>query len=96
MQSRPSIGSCLMADAPVAPVRYTPEAFNKCRALADKLLAACDGGADESDEIDALTQDEARMLDTMVLRCATCDHWFKTAEIIDDGNRYECKDCHTD
>lgn len=72
----------------------TPAQFTKCRALADKLIASCDGGRDYQDEVEALTQEECKMLDSMALECCTCNQWFAASEMIDTGSQWECSDCH--
>jgi hypothetical protein len=73
----------------------TPERYMQIRALADKLIASCDGGRDYWEEIEALKLDEARTLDTMALECQTCNQWFCVAEIGENAEtgEYECHDC---
>lgn len=73
--------------------RFGPETFKKCRILADKLIASCDGGRDEQEEINGLSKEECLVLDSMILQCHVCQHWFNAKEMKDDGSQYACADC---
>jgi len=70
----------------------TPEMFVAMRALADKLMTTCEP-QQYNDELAELTQDQGRVLDSMALECAVCNHWFLPATMQDDGHRYVCEDC---
>ena len=71
----------------------TPKRYAEIRVLADKLIASCDGGHDEQDEIESLTLEECRVLDSMALECQVCNQWSAAASMTDTGGEYVCADC---
>jgi hypothetical protein len=71
----------------------TPEQYTKVRRLSNRLIASCDGGRDESDEVAALTQEECKLLDTMALECSVCNQWSDAHEFKDTGGQWVCNDC---
>ena len=71
-----------------------PKRYAEIRVLAGKLMASCDGGRDEQEEIESLTLEECKVLDTMVLECACCGHWFIAKTMHDCGHEYRCDDCN--
>lgn len=71
----------------------SPTQYMKIRALADGLIASCDGGMDQADAVDALTIEECRVLDSMALECRTCNQWSAAADMTDTGGEYVCADC---
>lgn len=66
-----------------------PETFKRLRKLADALIASCDGGRDYVDDIEGLSLDECRVLDSMALECTSCNQWYSTADMTSGV----CKDC---
>jgi len=74
-------------------MNISPERYMEIRALADSLIASCDGGASHADNIEALTIEESRVLDGMALECQVCNQWFTANEMRDDGGEYVCVDC---
>lgn len=71
----------------------SPTQYAKIRVLADSLIASCDGGVDQADQVEALTLEECRALDSMALECQVCNQWFAANEMRDDGGEYVCIDC---
>lgn len=71
----------------------TPKRYAEIRVLANKLMASCDGGRDEQEEVEALTLEECKILDTMALECAVCNHWLDVKEFTDTGGEWVCNDC---
>jgi formylmethanofuran dehydrogenase subunit E len=63
------------------------------RLLADALIASCDGGANNTEDIEALTLKECRLLDGMALECQVCNQWSAANEMRDEGGKYVCIDC---
>jgi hypothetical protein len=74
-------------------VSIDPKRYMEIRVLADKLIASCDGGRDEQDDIEALTIEECKILDGMALECQTCNQWSAAADMTDTGGEYVCADC---
>ena len=72
----------------------TPKRYAEIRVLADKLIASCDGGHDQWEEVNELSRGDCKVLDTMALECQVCNQWFRANEMIDDGGQWECSDCH--
>ena len=70
-----------------------PTQYAKIRVLADGLIASCDGGMGQTDQVEALTIEESRVLDGMALECQTCNQWFAAGEMKDEGGEYVCSDC---
>jgi hypothetical protein len=70
-----------------------PKKYMEIRALADRLIASCDGGRDEQDAIEALTIEECKVLDGMALECNICNQYSAAAEMTDTGGEYVCPDC---
>lgn len=71
-------------------VAYTPEAFKKARALADKLMATS-APNEHWEEVDALTRSECLVLDSIAFECQICNHWFSVAERREVGGCWYCK-----
>ena len=72
----------------------TPQRHTELRALADRLIASCEGGSTEdNDEINNLSLGECRVLDGMALKCASCTQWFDAHDMCEDGGEYVCVDC---
>ncbi len=71
----------------------SPTQYTKIRVLADGLIASCDGGMGQTDQVEALTIEESRVLDGMALECQTCNQWFAVNEMKDEGDEYVCADC---
>lgn len=73
----------------------TPARWAEIRIVADRLLVSCNGGTDVIDDVYEMSQEECAVLDTMVLECHVCGHWFPTAEmtLAENGAEYECADC---
>jgi len=67
--------------------------YIRLRALADRLVASCDGGRDEWDTLRALSIEECKVLDSMALECQSCNQFFAAADINDTGDEYLCSDC---
>ncbi len=63
------------------------------RAIADRLIASCDGGKDEIENIMALSQEDCALLDTMALECQICGQWFDAKDMSDASGEYLCLDC---
>lgn len=74
-------------------MRVNPKRYAEIRVLADSLIASCDGGASHTDDIEALTIEECKVLDGMALECQTCNQWFAAADMTDTGGEYVCADC---
>ena len=72
----------------VAPKRYA-----EIHVLADSLIASCDGGMSHTDDIEALTIEECKVLDGMALECQVCNQYSAAAEMTDTGGEYVCPDC---
>ena len=70
-----------------------PTQYAKIRVLADSLIASCDGGMDQTDQVEALTIEERRVLDGLALECQSCNQWFAENEMRNDGGEYVCVDC---
>lgn len=70
----------------------------KIHALADSLIASCDGGAEFVIDVYNLSYAECALLDTLALECYVCNQWFPAADVTEnvaeDGFReYVCKSC---
>lgn len=63
------------------------------RAIADRLIASCDGGNDEIENIMALSLEQCEALDRMALECESCGQWFDAKEVSDVDGKYLCGDC---
>lgn len=59
----------------------------KIQALAERLKGTCDHA---TDEIEELTIDECKELDSLVGCCEGCDWWVSRHELNDD---WRCEDC---
>jgi len=71
----------------------TPEIFRKVRPLADALMASCSPN-EHWEELEALTQEECRALDTIAFECAVCNHWFPVVQMHDpSAAQFTCKEC---
>lgn len=70
----------------------TPAQLTKARKLADNLMATCQP-SEYWDEVDALTLEESRVLDSIVFECQTCNHWFAVAERHESHGQFYCGDC---
>ena len=70
-----------------------PEDWKEVRAIADRLIASCDGGNDEIENIMALSQEQCEALDRMALECESCGQWFDAKEVSDVDGKYLCGDC---
>lgn len=69
----------------------TPERYMHIRALADRLIASCDGGADDVGTIEDLSVEECKLLDSFAFCCESCDQW---SDINDQREgTWTCKDC---
>lgn len=72
----------------------TPQRYAEIRVLADKLVASCDGGRDEADEVEALSLDECKVLDSMAFECSHCNQWYAVADRTEDSaGQWCCTDC---
>lgn len=71
-----------------------PERYMELRALADQLIASCNGGYDKWDAINELSVEECQVLDTMALECCDCNQYFEASQMHDLGNEYQCPSCH--
>lgn len=60
------------------------------QALAARMLGTCEGFVDE---INALTVEECRELDSIVLNCVICNWWFDTDDMTDLDQGMACPDC---
>ena len=71
----------------------SPETFKKARALADKLTSSC-APNEHWEELEELTREECRALDTIAFECHVCGHWFPNSEKFDeDAAQWTCVDC---
>lgn len=70
----------------------SPAQFSKVRAIADALIASCDGGLSMIDDVMDLSLEECGVLDTMARECYVCGQWSDIREMTDtdDGDRSAC------
>jgi hypothetical protein len=74
----------------------TPKRYAEIRVLSNRLIASCDGGANDADEVSDMPLEECRVLDTMVFECTTCNQWFDiTEQHEDESGQWVCTDCST-
>lgn len=72
----------------------SPERYTEITALADRMVASCDGGSvEDHDTIGEMTQDECEALDAMAFKCEDCDQWFDIGDMHHDEDRWACIDC---
>lgn len=73
-----------------------PDHYKEIRKLADALIASHGDDCSELlDQVEALTLEDAQLLDTMALECTSCNHWFCVGEIGVNAEtaEYVCYDC---
>jgi hypothetical protein len=70
----------------------SPARYAEIRALADRLVASCEGSAFEDIEIfNEMSVEECKVLDGMAFKCEDCDQWYDVYEM--DGDTFICKRC---
>jgi hypothetical protein len=64
-------------------------------ALADRLIASCEGGSTaDNDMIAEMTGEECKVLDGKAFMCTGCDQWFDLSDMHDaDAPEWLCTDC---
>lgn len=74
----------------------TPERYIEIRALADRLVADCNGGEqDDLDMIEDMSRKECMALDGIAFKCAGCDQWFDVHEMR-EPDTFVCTGCGPD
>lgn len=63
----------------------------KIMALAEKLIDNGDNGL--TDELNDLTIEECRELDSVAFRCTCCDWWFHKRECVTVEGEWQCEAC---
>jgi len=64
----------------------------KVRHLADALIGS-PGSTELQDQIESLSLDECRQLDTLCFCCAGCDWWCAESERNECDDMWYCDDC---
>ena len=72
-----------------------PKRYAAIREIARRLIGTT-GDADIEDEIEALTLDETRILDTMAFRCKGCEWWVDKNECVEINANWYCVQCAPD
>lgn len=75
----------------------SPERLIEIEELAARLIASCDGGdAEDQEMIEEMTQDECLILDSMAFECEDCGQWFDLGDADEDAagaGRIVCGGC---
>lgn len=74
-------------------MHVSPKRYVEIRALADKLIASCDGGMSYKDDIEALPLEGCCVLDSMTRECYVCGQWSDICEMTDHDGEWRCVDC---
>ncbi len=71
-----------------------PKRYAELREIARKLIGTT--GGEIEDEVNELTLDECKLLDTMAFRCKGCEWWLDKNECVEINMNWYCVQCAPD